>query len=394
MKRLKLLSAGIVLTFAVISPCFSLNYYIGDGGKDIRLAIYEPQSHGEAVPANKLRDIQNLLTNNLNNFSAITLVDQQFLNETFAAQDLSTGGRYSEEDYIKIGAMVNARYLLLSTVQTLPGNKYRLQLSVIDASYGVSRFTVRSNGTIAEAVYDAAEELLQRLGVELTDEGKQELKKQKTAEEKLEKEAERANRRQSNKTARAEKEGGFEVVKAKFGSKAERSFFGANAYYQWKPNPMGMGGAGIEVEAYAPIIPFLTTGISGRVSILGFPGDESKVRFGEIYKEKYPDREGDLEDNENPFSYIISPVIGFVFPVNDSIRVFADILLDFGNFGYIKGITPKDWFTMSFAAGLQYHVPNKKHAYVIKYRGTMFDKNMETGFVSSIGIGISLWWDH
>jgi hypothetical protein len=83
--------------------------------------------------------IQGLLNNNINKFSKIVLIDRQNLSRIIAEQNLAANGRYSDNDFVKIGNLTNKQYFLFGTVQKLSGNRYSLQLSVTEASTGVRK---------------------------------------------------------------------------------------------------------------------------------------------------------------------------------------------------------------------------------------------------------------
>jgi len=154
--------------------------YTGDGGRYINLAILAPDVQGD-VPDFLPLYIQGMLNNNINRFSSINLIDRQNLNMVIAEQDLVTGGRFSDEDFIRIGHIANAQYLLLGTIQRLPGNRYSLQFSITEASTGMRRATFMRDGTLEQIegrgilLSEATAELLEQLGIRLTESGRQAL---------------------------------------------------------------------------------------------------------------------------------------------------------------------------------------------------------------------------
>ncbi|MDR0504073.1 MAG: hypothetical protein LBH16_12230 [Treponema sp.] len=379
------LGIAVFLTFIVLSPCFSVDYFSGDGGKNISIAIYEPQPHGD-IPKDQLVYIQGLLKSNFNKFSAVRLIEQQHIDKIISEQDIAVSGRYSDEDYIKIGALANAQYFLFGTIQNISANRYRIQLSITDSSEGIRKVTFLKEGALSALLFEATEYLLNGLGIELTAEGKQELQKLRKeaelAEQKREKEATQASRattqaqkKQERKTAQAERSkkasGTVEKIKSERGKYAERSYVGAGLYAQMSPNETA--GGGIEAELYIPLLPFLTTGVSGRIGALGVFDDDG-FKFS--------------QDEGNAFNWVVSPVIGIVWPANKTIRVYSDILLDFGKFGYLSGVF-NDWFTLSFDAGVELHIFGK-NALSLKYRGSFYKDNIYT---NSVCLGISMWWN-
>ena len=362
MKSLLKFYFAILLITAAILPCFSQNYYSGDGGSNIRLAVYEPQPQGN-ISQEQITYIQSMLNNNFNRFSSIRLIDQQYLDRIVAEQDAAASGRFSDEDYIRIGALVNAQYLLFGTVQNLSANRYRLNLSITDASEGMRIATFMKEGTLAALVYEATEALLNDLGVRLTSEGKKEFQRQQRA-------ALQAERNLAREAARAEKNNntatGLKAAMEKYADFAERSFLGADIFYQVGPNKLN--GVGLDVEGFIPILPFVSIGGSGKFGLL-------------------PD--GDKEFDKDDFFLSGSFIAGVVWPFNPSIKAFGDIFLDFGKFGPLKGIFA-DWFTLSYDLGLQYNIPKLNYVLGFKYRGSFY----KDVYTSAVSLGVSMWWDH
>jgi tetratricopeptide (TPR) repeat protein len=152
--------------------------YEGNGGNNIRLAVLAPQAQGD-VPAYLPLYIQGLINNNFNKYSKINLIDRQNLDRIIAEQNLAANGRYSDNDFVRIGNLTNAQYFLFGTIQKLSGDKYSLQLSITDSSTGVRRANFMKDSTLAQLegrgalVNEATAELLTQLGVRLTENGLQ-----------------------------------------------------------------------------------------------------------------------------------------------------------------------------------------------------------------------------
>jgi WD40 repeat protein len=151
--------------------------YKGDGGVNIRLAVLAPEVQGD-VPDYLSLYIQGLLNNNINKFSAINLIDRQNLNRIIAEQNIATSGKFSDRDFISIGNLTNAQYFLFGTIQRLPENRYSLQLSITESSTGVRRANFMKVGTLTQLegrgviINEAVAELIEQLGVQLTETGK------------------------------------------------------------------------------------------------------------------------------------------------------------------------------------------------------------------------------
>jgi hypothetical protein len=156
-------------------------YFTGDGGKGLRLAVLEPV--GKGLSANEqwmLSLVQGSLTADINRFSAITVADRQNLETVLAEQSQALSGNYSDDDYISIGRLTNARLVLAGAV-TRTANGYMLELAVTDVESGERKASYPptpvspSDMENLSAVREATADLLTQLGVTLTDEGRQQL---------------------------------------------------------------------------------------------------------------------------------------------------------------------------------------------------------------------------
>jgi tetratricopeptide (TPR) repeat protein len=155
-------------------------FYDGDGGADISLAVLTPEAAGEAPPYLPVY-VQGILNNIFRKYSGITLIDRQNLEQIIKEQDIAAGGRFSEKDFVSIGNLTNARYLIIGTIQQLSGNRYSLKLTVTEAASGEVRASFIGNGTLAQIegrgalINEAAADLLTQLGVTLTETGRRSL---------------------------------------------------------------------------------------------------------------------------------------------------------------------------------------------------------------------------
>jgi TolB-like protein len=152
-------------------------YWQGDGGKGIRLAVLEPTS--KTLSVNELwipSMIQSSMTADFQKYSAMTIVDRQNLEKILNEQNQSLSGNYSDDDFISIGKLTNARYILAGSI-TKTSSSFMLELAVTDAESGerkasyppkaVSPFALENLSAIKEATV----ELLNQLGVRLTNTG-------------------------------------------------------------------------------------------------------------------------------------------------------------------------------------------------------------------------------
>jgi hypothetical protein len=154
--------------------------YTGDGGRNIRLAVLAPETQGD-IPAYLPVYIQGLLNNNFGRYSAINLVDRQNLDRIISEQNIAANGNYSDNDFIRIGNLINTQYFLFGTIQRLSGERYTVQLSITDSSNGIRRANFMRDGSLAQIegrgtlINEAAADLLAQMGVTLTEAGRRTL---------------------------------------------------------------------------------------------------------------------------------------------------------------------------------------------------------------------------
>jgi len=154
--------------------------YTGDGGKDIRLAVLDPEPQGD-VPAYLSKYVQGLLNNNFGKYSAIKLIDRQYLDKIISEQNMAINGRFSDQDLTSIGKLVDAQYYLFGTIQRLSGERYALQLSVTESATGIRKASFIMDGSLTQIegkgalINEATADLLAQMGVNLTEAGKRTL---------------------------------------------------------------------------------------------------------------------------------------------------------------------------------------------------------------------------
>jgi TolB-like protein len=158
------------------------SYWTGDGGKNLKLAVLEPTGKGLS-PSEQwmLSLVQGSITGDLNKYSAMTVIDRQNLEKILAQQTESLSGNYSDDDFISIGKLTNARYILAGSISKT-ATSYMLELSVSDVQTGERKasYPPKSVSPAAlenlSAVKEASADILAQLGVKLTDAGIKELK--------------------------------------------------------------------------------------------------------------------------------------------------------------------------------------------------------------------------
>ena len=154
--------------------------FLGDGGRGIVIAVPSPVMQNPTPANNWIPQLfQDIITGDMARFSAMTVLDRRNEALTLAEQQLSANGNYSDENYIRMGSMTNARYIVAGTISNISG-RYHVNFRVnntetneIKASFNRQYgFEQIENGHAAKEV---TFELLKGLGITLTAEGERRL---------------------------------------------------------------------------------------------------------------------------------------------------------------------------------------------------------------------------
>jgi uncharacterized protein (TIGR02145 family) len=158
------------------------NYFTGDGGKGIRIAVLEPAGKGlSADELWMLSLVQGSVTGDFNKYSAMTVIDRQNLEKVFAEWKESMEGHYSDEDRVKIGNLTTANHILTGNISKT-ANAFMLELAVTDVASGERKASYTPTPVSPAALEDlsalrtASADLLKQLGVSLTEAAQGELK--------------------------------------------------------------------------------------------------------------------------------------------------------------------------------------------------------------------------
>jgi hypothetical protein len=172
---------------ANITNIHSPDFYEGDGGKNIKIAVLSPNFNNASkndtwIPL----FIQGTLATNFNIFSAITVLDRQNLEAILSEQRLAANGNFSDDDYIKIGNLTNAKFIVIGTLLNIQNSGISLQLAITDTESGERKASFVKNCTIEDiqnvsVLNEATILLLSQLGVNLTVLGKNTLLKSRIA---------------------------------------------------------------------------------------------------------------------------------------------------------------------------------------------------------------------
>jgi len=124
--------------------------------------------------------IQSTVIGVFQRFSAMTVFDRQNLENILSEQRLALSGDFSDDDFISIGRLTNARLVVFGSITALAGN-YFLELAVTDvetgerrASYPPTQISLLALRDLS-AIRHASADLLAQLGVNLTESAAQEL---------------------------------------------------------------------------------------------------------------------------------------------------------------------------------------------------------------------------
>jgi hypothetical protein len=110
----------------------------------------------------------------------MTIIDRQNMDKVESEQSLSLSGLYSDDDYIRIGNLTNAQYILAGSIEKTRGEQFSVQWSITALDTGTVRASFTKTCTAAElrggaVINEASADLLAKMGVQLTDTGKREL---------------------------------------------------------------------------------------------------------------------------------------------------------------------------------------------------------------------------
>ena len=176
----------IILFFSLSNLCWAQTqspYWIGDGGRGIRVTVSEPTGTGISAQEQALIPlIQSTIIGSFQRFSAMTVFDRQNLENVLREQRLSMTGDFSDINYIRIGQLTNARFVVFGSITKI-SNNYLLELAVTDvetgerkASYPPRQISLMALENLS-AIREASADLLGQLGINLTASGLQELRR-------------------------------------------------------------------------------------------------------------------------------------------------------------------------------------------------------------------------
>jgi TolB-like protein len=154
--------------------------FTGDGGKGIVIAVPAPAMKNGGQADNWMPQLfQDIITGDLARYSAMTVLDRSNEAMVIAEQELSASGYYSDADYIAMGRMTNAKYIVTGNILNVSG-RYTVALRINNTETNEIKTSFNKQYTAVEiekglAAKEAVAELLAGMGVELTPDGETEL---------------------------------------------------------------------------------------------------------------------------------------------------------------------------------------------------------------------------
>jgi hypothetical protein len=154
--------------------------YTGEAGRAIRLAVLRPGGIG--LTENELwlpAFIQGVLASDFEKHSAMTVSSRQAADAASSPGNAATDLSKAEHD--RIGRELNVNHILSGRLRKTSATEYLLQLTVTDISSGVQKAAYSKQVTAfplrdSSAIREAALEILIRLEIELTEDGRKSLR--------------------------------------------------------------------------------------------------------------------------------------------------------------------------------------------------------------------------
>ena len=151
-------------------------------GAGLRITVPAPSFTGGTEADSWIPQvIQDLMTTGFHDYSKMTVIDRQNEDLILAEQRRSENSRYSDEDYLELGRITQAQYILAGNIINANG-MYRISLRINDGSTNESKATFSGSFNVTDiqngnATNAALLKLLQDMEFSLTSEEKATLSK-------------------------------------------------------------------------------------------------------------------------------------------------------------------------------------------------------------------------
>jgi hypothetical protein len=145
-------------------------------GRGVSIAVLPPEGVNLAGADAYLPPfVQGRLNTLFRQYSVMTIADRQQLDRVLAEQQLAADEAFSDKDFVSIGNLTSARFLLTGSIIRMTGRDFSLELGIANAETGERLRTFTKNCAEGElrdgrVINEAALDFLAFLGVELTGE--------------------------------------------------------------------------------------------------------------------------------------------------------------------------------------------------------------------------------
>jgi hypothetical protein len=154
--------------------------YIGDGGKGITIVVPAPVFQNPSTSDTWIPQLfQDAITGDLVRYSAMTVIDRANEQLILAEQSISASGNYSDDDYVRMGNLTNAHYIVAGKIIKMAGS--------YSVSFRINQTETNEIKTAFDKTYplrdietglaskEAVRELLAGMGIQLTETGEKSL---------------------------------------------------------------------------------------------------------------------------------------------------------------------------------------------------------------------------
>jgi len=177
-KRIKI----FIFYLSIGTLCHAQGFWTGDGGRGITIAVPPPvlqnaPSENAWIP----QLFQDIITSDLAKFSSMTVLDRKNESLVLAIQQESMQGNYSDDNYIRIGHLTNAKFIVAGSINFING-RYQVNFRITNTETNeiVNNASFNKQFSIADietglAAKEAVKSLLAGIGITLTAAGERAL---------------------------------------------------------------------------------------------------------------------------------------------------------------------------------------------------------------------------
>jgi TolB-like protein len=146
----------------------------GNDGKGIVIVVPLPNIQNISTTNSWIPQLfQDIITGDMARFSAMTVIDRKNESLILAEQQLVANGNYSDDNYISMGKLTNAQYIVAGTITPISGN-YQVNFRINNTETNEIKTAFHKNFSFNEvesgiAANEVVIELLLGMGINLTD---------------------------------------------------------------------------------------------------------------------------------------------------------------------------------------------------------------------------------